>query len=246
MPEFAQVDIKEIQSSIPRSTFSEDDIDKLADTILKGGGILYPLILKQTDIDVYEVLDGHFEYYASVKAREKDKRKAEMVNAFVIKAKEEEIIQEQLKALKKSKRRVDSVDVVSIDPIEKPPSSTSQSSTQISNSDWITSFERRLSDIKEELFQTQQSNDSRLKSIENRFAKQGSLLELLNTLEADKLSICLSQYGIPRYEKHAHAICDARKKKKFSDYRDVVESVKGLGDRTMLSIIDGWLRVNQN
>ena len=44
-------------------------------------------------------------------------------------------------------------------------------------------------------------------------------------------------------EKIAKAIVDARRKKqntKFEDYRDVVKSVKDLGNKKILTIIDDW------
>jgi predicted nucleic acid-binding OB-fold protein len=46
-------------------------------------------------------------------------------------------------------------------------------------------------------------------------------------------------------EKLAKDIFDARCKKpkqEFEDYRDVVKSVKNLGDKTILTIIDEWSR----
>jgi hypothetical protein len=237
MPEFAQVDVKDIRSDTARFNFSEDNIDALADVILQGNGIVRPLILKQVSIDTYEVLDGHFEYHASVRAREKDPRKAEMVSAFIVKSSEEELVRKQLELLG-SLRGTPGNTTASL--------SVHTSENPASNSDWIMSFERRLGDIREELFQTKNSANSRLNALENRFVDQGSLLELLNKLEVDRLSVYLSQYGVSQCEKHAKAICEARKSKKFIDYRDVVKSVKGLGDKTMLSIIDGWSRINQH
>ena len=234
MPEFAQVDVKEIKSNLPRSSFSEEDIDILANAILDSNGIIRPLILRQSSIDSYEVIEGHLEYYASVRAREKKPRQAEMANAFVITTTEEKSIRQQIRALK----------------IDGTSDSTVSVDRQIregddrNNSDWISSFEKRLSDIREELLQSKRDNDSRISAIEDRFADQGDLMNLLNTLDLDKLTIRLSQYGISSYDKHAKAICEARKKKHFVDYRDVVKSVKGLGDKTMLAMIDGWSRVN--
>jgi hypothetical protein len=56
--------------------------------------------LKATGVETYTVIDGHFEYYAAVRAREKEPRKGEMVNAFVISPKEEDIVVKQASAIR--------------------------------------------------------------------------------------------------------------------------------------------------
>ena len=78
------VDVKSISSTVPKSKFKKADIDRLADAILAADGLLRPLILQQTDVEKYTVIEGHQEYYAAVRAKEKDIKKAEMVNAFII------------------------------------------------------------------------------------------------------------------------------------------------------------------
>jgi hypothetical protein len=93
------VDVKSISSDLPRSTFDESDLDRLADLILSTDGLLRPLILKQVGIEQYTVIEGHREYYAALKAKEKDLKKAEMVNAFVINANSEKSAIDQLKLL---------------------------------------------------------------------------------------------------------------------------------------------------
>ena len=78
------VDIANISSETPRSNFEESDLEQLADLILQADGLLRPLIIKESGLEKYTVVEGHREYYAAVKAKEKDRQKAEMVNAFVI------------------------------------------------------------------------------------------------------------------------------------------------------------------
>jgi uncharacterized FlaG/YvyC family protein len=93
------VDVKSISSDLPRSTFAESDLEGLANLILETDGLLRPLVLKQTGIEQYTVIEGHREYYAALKAKEKDLKKAEMVNAFVINQKNEGSAIDQLKLL---------------------------------------------------------------------------------------------------------------------------------------------------
>ncbi len=77
------VDVVSIRSDIAKSEFDESKIEQLADSILATDGLLRPLILKQTGLE-FTVIEGHLEYYAVVRAKEKNPRQAEMVNAFLV------------------------------------------------------------------------------------------------------------------------------------------------------------------
>lgn len=103
MFEFAFVDVKSINSSVPRLTFAESDLENLADIIIETGGLVDPLIVKTTGLESYTVVDGDFEYYAAVRAQEKNPRKCEMVNAFLISSTAEDLIKEQVEIIKNSK-----------------------------------------------------------------------------------------------------------------------------------------------
>jgi hypothetical protein len=78
------IDVKDISSDIPISSFDKSKIEQLADAILANDGLIRPLILTAAGVERYTVITGDLEYYAAVRAKEKDSRKAEMVNAFVI------------------------------------------------------------------------------------------------------------------------------------------------------------------
>jgi hypothetical protein len=101
MVDFFLVETKSIHSTEPASKFNSSGIDKLARLILDTNGLLRPLILKQTGLETYEVISGHLEYYAAVRAKEKDARKAEMVNALVIESEEEAAAIQQTQFLEK-------------------------------------------------------------------------------------------------------------------------------------------------
>ena len=76
-------DVASIKSNLSKSEFDESKIEQLADLILLTGGLLRPLILKETGLG-FTIIEGHLEYYAVVRAREKNPRQAEMVNAFMV------------------------------------------------------------------------------------------------------------------------------------------------------------------
>jgi ParB-like nuclease domain len=80
------VDVKSIKSDLPKSNFVESELEQLSDLILEADGLLRPLILQEITAGKYQVIEGHREYYAAVRAKEKNIAKAEMVNAFVIDA----------------------------------------------------------------------------------------------------------------------------------------------------------------
>jgi len=229
MTEFAKVDLKEIKSDVSRSTFLEQDIEQLADSILKNDSLLRPLILKQTGIESFVVLDGHLEFYAAVRAREKNPRQAEMVNSFVISPKDESTVNQQINFLRKSDNPI-------IDPLPKP-----ENMDGISN--WITSFENRLTEMREVIFQNNQSNESRFNQLEKNLVQKPkeNLLDVINTLKKEVLIQQLSRYGLPK--KKVEAIYEAReqkKDKKFEGYSDVVKSTKGLGTDSFIGFIDAW------
>jgi hypothetical protein len=92
-------DIKDISSSVPISSFDESKIERLADAILANDGLIRPLILAAAGLEEYTVVAGDLEYYAAVRAKEKDSRKAEMVNAFVIPPHTQQAAIEQLTLL---------------------------------------------------------------------------------------------------------------------------------------------------
>ncbi len=96
---FYTVDIAAITPPEPKEQFDPQIIEELATQILECQGLLKPIILKSNGPESYVVVDGHREYYAAVRAQEKNPRIGEMVNAFVISPKAERSILNQLAIL---------------------------------------------------------------------------------------------------------------------------------------------------
>jgi ParB-like nuclease domain len=97
------VDIKDISSDFPRSNFVESDLEQLANLILATDGLIRPLILIESGVEKYTIIEGHREYYAVLKAKEQNNSKVEMVNAFVINSSIQSSAIEQLKLLKQNR-----------------------------------------------------------------------------------------------------------------------------------------------
>ena len=91
--------VKEITSNVPRSNFSDTEIEKLAQSILAVEGLIRPIVVRPNGIDKYEVVDGHLEYWAAVRAKEINGRKGERITAIVIEGPKAEAIEEQVKLL---------------------------------------------------------------------------------------------------------------------------------------------------
>lgn len=228
---FSLVDVKNIHSNVPRSDFDESELDRLADVILECGGIVKPLILQLQDLDNYEVISGHLEYYAAVRVKEKDPRKGEMVNAFVIAAKREANVLEQVRLLK---RMGDDRT-----PATTPPTTASDDGERLTNLE--IRLERSINQINRDLKTYQEETDRRIKGLESRQKEAVNPLDLLNRLSPEDLCVRLKRSHISGSEKLAKAIVDARTKKgQFEDYQDAIAKVKGLAEKTMIRMIDSW------
>jgi len=104
MWKFLRVDITDINPSLPRETFSETELENLANLIIEMGGIIRPAILKKADnkkVDErYNIISGDLEYYASVIANQKVPD-IEMINAFVVDKEAESIAELRMSNLEK-------------------------------------------------------------------------------------------------------------------------------------------------
>ncbi|MFB8793007.1 MAG: chromosome partitioning protein ParB [Microcoleus sp.] len=95
------VAVKKITSKVPRDNFADRDLEKVAQLILELGGLINPIVLRRNGMDAYEIVDGDFEYYAAAKAREINPKKGETIGAFILEPENEELLLEQVQALRK-------------------------------------------------------------------------------------------------------------------------------------------------
>jgi hypothetical protein len=116
MIKFSLVDVRAIQSNVPRSNFSEEQIEQLADMILECEGVLNVISLSQTGINNYIVLAGDLEYYAAVRAKEKNPRQGEMINAVIVQPSNQDTLLKQADFLKNC---ASSVEQTGVTPLEE-------------------------------------------------------------------------------------------------------------------------------
>lgn len=254
MVSYKLVDISAIRSDQPRSNFSESEIEEIADLFLSSGILVKPIIVKETSPDNFMVVYGHKEYYGSVRAREKNQRKAEMVNAFVVDRKDSEEVQAAL--LKQANQLLG-------DPISKimPALTTidarvdSENFRQRVNSEDFRQLDIRINNLESRInqqqqalqqFQQQFSSDieQKLKAVAARIPERRSLLEEINTLEAHKLLLRLQGLGVSSAATVCEQILKERKKKAFRSFQDVVDRLRNprghrqFSAEKMLELID--------
>lgn len=231
------VAVRKITSTVPRSIFADDELEEAARLILEVEGVINPLILCRTSLESYEVVDGHFEYYAAARAREIDLRKGEMIGAFIIESENEDFILDQVKLLRKQKPANSGSADSGSNSIEASLTNMETRFTSIdsrlTNSE--TRFENRLSELKAEQRREIQNMDNRLKELESRIPKPMEPLDALNNLSLSDLTSKLSRVV---NSKIIQKIVSERDQEKFKSFGKVVERVEGLGDKTMVKIID--------
>lgn len=226
------VPVKQIISNVPRSNFSDDELNSVANLILKSEGVINPLILRSISLESYEVVEGHLEYYAATRARELDLRKGEMIGAFILESNNQEAIEEQIKLLRKKKD-------------SNPAGLSTDSHTNDSRllnmesrqTNLESRFENRLGELQENWKTEVKNINNRLNELENRLPKPIAPLDALNHWDTNKLTSKLSRVSI-QSKIITNIVNEREKNGKFTSFTDVVNRIKGLGDKTMIKIID--------
>ncbi|BAU44474.1 ParB N-terminal domain-containing protein [Leptolyngbya sp. O-77] len=238
MSEYYLVDVKSIISKVPRSQFAVDEIEALAKSILAAGGLLSPILLKQTGAESYEVLAGDREYYAAVRAREINPREAEMVNAFVVPEGMSDAAVEQFERSRALHPSLPSVPISDTQtPTLAPPAYVDQR---------ITNLESRLDAAIQDMKQTQQRDmqrlEQQLQALQQQIPQKVEPLEIFNTAAPETLMQKLAIAGIrgKTAETLIKNMEKARAKAPFTSFVDVVKRVEKLGEKRMLSILDAW------
>lgn len=143
--------VKKIKSNQARSTFSPDAIEQAAKAILDAEGTINPLVVRQLSFQEFEVIDGHLEYYAAVRAKELDLVRGEMIDAIVIPPEKESAILEQVRLLRADKE------------VEVVPSTVTSDSTMLEQrlSNLEKQIENQLSDLNRRLLDLNQQSSQR-------------------------------------------------------------------------------------
>ncbi|GAL95038.1 MULTISPECIES: hypothetical protein [Microcystis] len=229
MCKFLRVDITDINPSLPRETFSETELENLANLIIEMGGLIRPAILKKADnkkVDErYNIISGDLEYYASVIANQKVPD-IEMINAFVVDKEAENIALQQIQLLSPSPGL-----------ITRPQKIDNPLELRMSNLE--KRLETQLQAIREEY-------QKEIKRLEEKIIiypppppPSKSILELLNTCDANQLK----KGGIPPAS--VNDFLKKRSEKPFDSLEDVLNRpVSGVKEKRLIKLIDYLLTSN--
>ena len=228
MWKFLRVDITDINPSLPRETFSETELENLANLIIEMGGLIRPAILKKADnkkVDErYNIISGDLEYYASVIANQKVPD-IEMINAFVVDKEAESIALQQIQLLSSSPGLITTPEKID-NPLE----------LRMSN------LEKRLETQLQAIREEYQKEIKRLEEkiiISPPSPPSKSILELLNTCDANQLK----KAGIPPAS--VNDFLKKRSEKPFDSLEDVLNRpVSGVKEKRLIKLVDYLLTSN--
>ncbi|MBD1886538.1 ParB N-terminal domain-containing protein [Microcoleus vaginatus] len=225
------VAVKKITSAVPRSNFAEADLEKLARLILESGGLINPIIVRRNGMDAYEIVDGDFEYYAAARAKEIEPLKGETIGAFILEEENEKLLLEQLEIHRKTAITENKI-------VSEVPQQSSSFEQRLTNIE--TRLENRINELKADYTREKQALIERVKDVESRIPKPVPLLEALNTQDKFKLATNLKNAGIKAQT--IEQIIKDRDREQFASFENVLERMKGkgLGEKTMIKLIDKW------
>lgn len=231
MWKFLRVDITDINPSVPRETFSETELENLANLIIEMGGLIRPAILKKADnkkVDErYNIISGDLEYYASIIANQKVPD-IEMINAFVVDKEAENIALQQIQLLSPSPGL-----------ITTPEKTDNPLELRVSNLE--KRLETQLQAIREEY-------QKEIKRLEEKIIisppshpspPSKSILELLNTCDANQLN----KARIPPAS--VNDFLKKRSEKPFDSLEDILNRpVSGVKEKRLIKLVDYLLTSN--
>ncbi|BBH41557.1 hypothetical protein myaer102_41720 [Microcystis viridis NIES-102] len=229
MWKFLRVDITDINPSVPRETFSETELENLANLIIEMGGLIRPAILKKADnkkVDErYNIISGDLEYYASVIANQKVPD-IEMINAFVVDKEAENIALQQIQLLSPSPGL-----------ITTPEKTDNPLELRVSNLE--KRLETQLQAIREEYQKEIKRLEEKIIILPPPPPASKSILELLNTCDANQLK----KAGIPPAS--VNDFLKKRSEKPFDSLEDVLNRpVSGVKEKRLIKLVDYLLTSN--
>jgi hypothetical protein len=235
MWKFLRVDITDINPSVARETFSETELENLANLIIEMGGIIRPAILKKADnkkVDErYNIISGDLEYYASVIANQKVPD-IEMINAFVVDKEAESIALQQIQLLSSSPRLITRPEKID-NPLELRMSNLAKRlETQLQAI--REEYQKEIKRLEEKIIISPPPSASPPPSPPSK-----SILELLNSCDANQLK----KAGIPPAS--VNDFLKKRSEKPFDSLEDVLNRpVSGVKEKRLIKLIDYLLTSN--
>lgn len=194
------IGVNKITSTVDRDRFPADKIDYAAHLSLAAKGSIAPFVVRRTGLKSFEVIDGHFQYYVAVRAKEIDPRQGEMVGAFVIEPENEEALLEQVKVFQEYRAEtnpnnptiaLNSTQDTAIESHQTSPEKSHQIPEVVEFSSSIEALDRHLAELGQLLRTFDLKFSQKLETCDRRLEKlesQGNLkaIEVLIAREFDK------------------------------------------------------------
>ena len=224
------IPVKKITSSQARSMFSDEVIEQAASAILAAEGTINPIVVRQISLREFEVIDGHLEYYAAIRAKELDLAKGEMIDAIVVQPENETAILEQVKLLRSQVKLSSSA-------------ATSQQATEgidsrITNLEKF--IEKQFSELSQKHIEEKRRLETLIREMQGYLPKPLEPLVFFNTASIQELSSRFKRIGLvgKTAEKVISAIESERKQGEFNSLAEVRRRVKGLSEKRLLSLLE--------
>ncbi|GAP97141.1 ParB N-terminal domain-containing protein [Leptolyngbya sp. NIES-2104] len=220
------IPVKKITSNQSRSNFSQDVLEQAAKAILEAEGTINPIVVRQVSLREFEVIEGHLEYYAAVRAREIDLGRGEMIDAIVVQPENEEAILDQIKLLRNQPKTASAV---------TPPVDSSDRTANLEKF-----IEQQFSDLHQKHIEEKKKLESLIREVQEHLPKPLEPLIFFNTAPIRELSSRFKRIGLTgkTAEKVISAIESERKNGDFTSLIDVRKRVKGLSETRLLSLIE--------
>ncbi|MER3433929.1 MAG: chromosome partitioning protein ParB [Leptolyngbya sp. ERB_1_1] len=222
------IPVKKITSSQARSTFPPEVIEEAAKAILGAEGTINPIVVRQLSFQEFEVIDGHLEYYAAIRAKELDLAGGEMIDAIVVQPENEAAILEQIKLLRT--------------PIEtssaKSPQETSSTDFRITNLEKF--IEKQFTELNQKHLEEKRRIESLVREIKDYLPKPLEPLVFFNTASIQELYSQFKRIGLvgKTADKVISAIESERKNGEFTSLAEVRKRIKGLSEKRLLSLLE--------
>ncbi|MDZ8026470.1 MAG: hypothetical protein RMX65_019620 [Nostoc sp. DedQUE01] len=232
------VAIKKITSTVPRSSFADDDLEQAANLILEASGVINPIVIRRSSVNSFEVVDGHFEYHAAARAREIEPHKGEMIGVFIIESENEDTLKKQVELFRQ----------------QKADSSDKTSFTLKDMEQFLTNLESRFEKITKQLLEQATTNaklENEIKELKKQMVDKTEPIEIFKKFSQVKIASKLQNTGFN--QKKASQIAEIveieRNKEQFKSLNDVVERVKiphgknmikAISFEKMLEIVERW------
>ena len=221
------VEVKTITCDRSRSEFNDQQIEEAAKAIVEAKGIINPIILAQTGINSFEVVNGQLEYYAAARAKEIDIASTETIAAYII-DRENEAIKTQ-------------IDIFRTCPVvfpEKLEIRFNNLENRFNNLESRT--ENRINELKQEYEQKNLYLNKKIETLNNKLPEKIEPLATFNEASLSELVIKLKP--ILRSDKTTNNIAEQIvKARPFESLNQVLTKTKGLGEKRAIAIIDRWL-----